>query len=65
MNQTTAQLYSNNSLLRGIIEPTPETEMAPGTRPARGLDGVTFVTDQFITQATAILCDNGVESAGL
>lgn len=65
MNQITAKIYSNNSFLRGIIEPTPETEMAPGTRPARGLDGVTLVTDQFITQGNVILCDNGVESAGI
>ena len=63
MNQSTAKIYSNNSLLRVIIGPTPETGLSPGTRPARGLDGVTLVTDQFITQCNVFLCDNGVESA--
>ena len=65
MNQITAKIYSNNSFLRGLIEPTPETEMQPGTRPARGLDGVTLVTDQFIQQGQVILVDKGVESCGI
>ena len=65
MNQITGKIYSNNSFLRGIIEPTPETDMAPGTKPARGLDGVTQVQDQFIQQGVAICVDNGVESCGI
>lgn len=65
MNQITGKIYDNNSFLRGTIAPTPGTEMAPGTRPARGLDGVTIVQDQFITQGNAICVDNGVESCGI
>ena len=65
MNQITGKIYDNNSFLRGIIEPTPGTEMQPGTRPTRGLENVTMVTDQFIPQGTAILTDMGVESCGI
>lgn len=65
MNAITGKIYENNSFLRGIIEPTPGTNMAPGTRPARGLDGVTLVQDQFIQQGVAICVDNGVESCGV
>ena len=65
MKPITAKIYSNTSLLGVIIEPIPEPEIAPGTRQARGLEGVTWVTDKFITQVNAILCDNGGESAGI
>jgi hypothetical protein len=65
MNAITGKIYENNSFLRGIIEPTPGTVMAPGTRPARGLDGVTLVQDQFIQQGVAICVDNGIESCGI
>lgn len=65
LNQITGKVYDNNSFLRGIIEPTPGTELPAGTRPARGLNGVTMVMDQFIPQGTAILTDNGVESCGI
>lgn len=65
LNAITGKIYDNNSFLRGIIEPTPSFEPAPGTKPARGLPGVTQVMDQFIPQGTAILTDNGVESCGI
>ena len=65
MNQITGKIYDNNSFLRGIIEPTPGTELPAGTRPARGLDNVTMVSDQFIPQGTVILTDMGVESCGI
>ena len=39
--------------------------MAPGTRPLKGIDGVTLVQDQFIQQGIAICLDNGVESCGI
>ncbi len=65
MNQITGKIYENNSFLRGIIEPTPVTDMAPGTKPVRGLNNVTMVMDQFIPQGNAILVDRGNESAGI
>jgi hypothetical protein len=65
VNAIVGKIYDNNSFLRGIIEPTPSFEPAPGTRPARGLPGVTMVQDQFIPQGIAILTDNGVESCGI
>ncbi len=65
LNAITNKIYDNNSFLRGIIEPTPSFEPAPGTHPARGLPGVTVVQDQFIQQGIAILVDNGVESCGI
>ncbi len=65
MNAITGKIYDNNSFLRGLIEPTPGMDQAPGTRPARGLDGVTQVQDQFIQQGFAICVDNGVESCGI
>ena len=65
MNAITAKIYDNNSFLRGIIEPTPSFEPAPGTRPLRGVPGVTLVQDQFINQGIAICVDNGVESCGI
>ncbi len=65
MNAITNKIYDNNSYLRGIIEPTPSFEPEPGTHPARGLNGVTAVQDQFIPQGIAILIDNGVESCGI
>ena len=65
MNQITGKIYDNNSFLRGTIAPTPGTEIAPGTRPTRGLEGVTMVSDQFIQQGVAICVDNGVESCGI
>ena len=65
VNAITGKIYDNNSFLRGLIEPTPSFEPAPGTRPARGLPGVTMVQDQFIQQGFAILVDNGVESCGI
>lgn len=65
VNAITGKIYDNNSFLRGLIEPTPSFEPAPGTRPARGLQGVTMVQDQFIQQGFAILVDNGVESCGI
>jgi len=64
-NAITGKIYDNNSFLRGIIEPTPSFEPAPGTKPARGLPGVTQVQDQFIEQGVAICVDNGVESCGI
>lgn len=65
MNAITSKIYENNSFLRGIIEPTPSFEPAPGTRPAKGLPGVQLVQDQFIQQGVAILVDKGVESCGI
>jgi len=65
MNAITGKIYDNNSFLRGLIEPTPSFEPAPGTRPARGLPGVIQVQDQFIQQGIAICVDNGVESCGI
>jgi len=65
MNSITGKIYDNNSYLRGLIAPTPGMDAAPGTKPARGLDGVTQVQDQFIQQGIAILTDNGVESCGI
>ena len=65
MNAITAKIYDNNSFNRGLIEPSVSFEPAPGTRPARGLPGVTIVQDQFIQQGIAILTDNGVESCGI
>jgi hypothetical protein len=65
LNAITGKIYENNSFLRGIIEPTPSFEPAPGTRAARGLPGVTLVQDQFIPQGIAILTDNGVETCGI
>ena len=65
MNAITNKIYDNNSFLRGLIEPTPSFEPAPGTHPARGLPGVTVVQDQFIQQGVAILVDKGVESCGI
>jgi len=65
VNAITGKIYDNNSYLRGWIQPTPSFEPKPGTRPARGLDGVTMVQDQFIEQGVAILTDNGVESCGI
>ena len=65
MNAISGKIYENNSFLRGIIEPTPGTNMAPGTRSAKGLEGVTLVQDQFIQQGVAICVDNGVESCGI
>lgn len=65
VNAIVGKIYDNNSFLRGLIEPTPSFEPAPGTRPARGLPGVTMVQDQFIPQGIAILTDNGVESCGI
>ena len=65
VNAIVGKIYDNNSYLRGTIAPTPSFEPAPGTRPARGLEGVTMVQDQFIPQGIAILTDNGVESCGV
>jgi hypothetical protein len=65
MNAIVGKIYDNNSYLRGTIAPTPDTIPAPGTRPARGLENVTMVQDQFIPQGIAILTDNGVESCGV
>ena len=65
MNPITAHIYENNSFLRGLIEPIVGFEPTPGTRAARGLPGVTLVTDQFIPQGIAICVDNGVESCGI
>lgn len=65
MNAITNKIYDNNSFLRGMIEPTPSFEPAPGTHPARGLAGVNIVQDQFIQQGIAICVDNGVESCGI
>ena len=65
VNAITGKIYDNNSFLRGIIEPTPGMDQKPGTRAARGLNGVTMVQDQFIPQGNAILTDNGVESCGI
>ena len=65
VNAIVGKIYDNNSYLRGTIAPTPGMDQAPGTRPARGLDGVTMVQDQFIPQGIAILTDNGVESCGI
>ena len=65
MNAITGKIYENNSFLRGTIEPTPGTEMAPGTRPLKGINGVTLIQDQFIQQGFAIAVDVGVESCGI
>ncbi len=65
MNAITGKIYDNNSFNRGLIEPAPSFEPTPGTRQARGLPGVTLVQDQFIEQGIAIVCDVGVESAGI
>ncbi len=65
MNAITGKIYDNNSFLRGMIDPTPGFEPAPGTKAARGLPGVTQVQDQFIPQGKAILVDNGIESCGI
>ena len=65
VNAIVGKIYDNNSYLRGTIAPTPGMDQEPGTRPARGLDGVTMVQDQFIPQGIAILTDNGVESCGI
>jgi len=65
MNQITGKIYDNNSFLRGIVNPIDTAKFAPGTRPAKGLEGVTMVSDQFIEQGIAILTDNGVESCGI
>ena len=65
MNQIDGKVYDNNSFLRGTIEPTPSFDPKPGTRPARGLQNVTLVQDQFITQGNCIVLDNGVESCGI
>lgn len=65
LNAITGKIYDNNSFLRGLIAPTPGMDQTPGTKPARGLDGVTQVQDQFIQQGIAILTDNGVESCGI
>lgn len=65
MNAITAKIYDNNSFNRGLIEPAVSFEPTPGTRPARGLPGVTLIQDQFIPQGQAICVDNGVESCGI
>jgi len=65
MNAITAKIYDNNSFNRGLIEPAPSFEPAPGTRQARGLPGTILVQDQFIPQGQAICLDNGVESCGI
>jgi hypothetical protein len=65
MNAITAKIYDNNSFNRGLIEPAPSFEPTPGTREARGLPGVTLVTDQFIPQGKAYILDRGVESCGI
>ena len=65
LNAIVGKIYDNNSFLRGTIAPTLGTTMAPGTRPLRGLEGVTMVQDQFIPQGVAICVDNGVESCGI
>jgi len=65
MNAITSKIYDNNSFNRGLIEPAVSFEPAPGTRPARGLPGVTLVQDQFIPQGQAICTDMGVESCGI
>lgn len=65
LNAITGKIYDNNSFLRGLIEPTPSFEPAPGTKQARGLQGVTQIQDQFIPQGVAILTDVGVESCGI
>ena len=65
VNAIVGKIYDNNSFLRGTIAPTPGTVMAPGTRPLKGIDGVTLVQDQFIPQGLAICVDNGVESCGI
>lgn len=65
VNAIVGKIYDNNSFLRGTIAPTPGTVMPPGTRPLKGIDGVTLVQDQFIPQGLAICVDNGVESCGI
>ena len=65
MNAIVGKIYDNNSFLRGTIAPTQGTNFAPGTRPLKGIDGVTMVQDQFIKQGIAICLDNGVESCGI
>lgn len=65
LNPIVGKIYDNNSYLRGTIEPTPSFEPQPGVRPARGLNGVQIVQDQFIPQGIAILLDRGVESCGI
>lgn len=65
LNPIVGKIYDNNTYLRGTIEPTPSFEPQPGVRPARGLNGVSIVQDQFIPQGIAILLDRGVESCGI
>lgn len=63
INGIGAKLYDNNSFNRGVVAPADPTVFAPGTRPAKNLPDVTFVSDQFIPQGDAYLVDASAEDA--
>jgi len=57
--------YEPNSFIRGLIEPAPDPDWAPGIQSIKGLKGTGYVQDQFIPQAKVFLADVGDESCML
>lgn len=57
--------WEPNSFVRGLIEPTPDPDWAPGVQTIKGLKGVGYVQDQFIPQGKVFLADVGDESCML
>ena len=57
--------WEPNSFIRGLIDPTPDPNWAPGVQPIKGLRNVGYVQDQFIPQGKVFLADVGDESCML
>lgn len=57
--------WEGNSFVRGLMEPAPDPDWAPGVQAIKGLKGVGYVQDQFIPQGKVYLADVGDESCML
>lgn len=57
--------YEPNSFIRGLIEPAPDPDWAPGIQSIKGLKNVGYVQDQFIPQGKVFMADVGDESTML
>lgn len=57
--------WEANSFVRGLIEPAPDPDWAPGVSSIKGLKNVGYVQDQFIPQGKVFMADVGDESCML
>lgn len=57
--------WEPNSFIRGLIEPAPDPDWAPGVQAIKGLKNTGYVQDQFIPQGKVFLADVGDESCML